>query len=70
MAEARVFDERWGSVYRLWRRRDLNLGFTKEDDAEAVRENRRRFREAVSREGDATELVCVRQVHGACRRES
>lgn len=41
----------------------MNLGFTKDDDAEAVRENRRRFLREVY--GDAgPEFVTVRQVHG------
>jgi YfiH family protein len=42
---------------------DLNLGFTKDDDADLVRENRRRFVEAVAGEA-GWPLAAVRQVHG------
>ena len=41
---------------------DLNLGYTKADDAELVAENRRRFVKACA--GEALPLVAVRQVHG------
>ena len=61
------FSTRDEGVSTVYGGKDLNLGFTKEDNAEAVRENRRRFREAVS-QGDAAELVCVRQVHGRVTR--
>ena len=43
----------------------LNLGWTKEDEAEAVRENRRRFVRAAVRSGDGMALVGLRQVHSA-----
>jgi polyphenol oxidase len=43
---------------------ELNLGWTREDDAAAVAENRRRFVEAVGR-GSELALVTIRQVHGA-----
>jgi YfiH family protein len=46
---------------------DLNLGWTPDDPAELVAENRRRFTDAVWREGSAPHgplLITVRQVHG------
>jgi len=57
------FSTRLGGVSTVYGGADLNLGFTKDDDAAAVRENRRRFLEAAS--GGATvRLETVRQVHG------
>ncbi len=45
---------------------DLNLGWTKEDDAANVIENRRRFGAAITAlEDRSVPLITVRQVHGA-----
>ena len=44
-------------------RGELNLGFTKDDDAENVRRNRMAFVKAVGGEG-TWEMVSARQVHG------
>jgi YfiH family protein len=56
------FSTRRGGVSSAYGKGELNLGFTREDEAEAVQENRRRFLEAVGASG---ELATVRQVHGA-----
>ncbi len=65
---AHGFSTRCGGVSRVYRPElsvgdgDLNLGYTEQDDAEHVRENRRRFLEAL----DAPELdrfALMRQVH-------
>ena len=57
------FSTRAGGVSDVYGPAELNLGFTDADEAERVRENRRRFAEAVA--GDARPMVVVRQVHGA-----
>jgi YfiH family protein len=57
------FSTRVGGVSRVYGGNDLNLGFTKDDSPEAVRENRRRFAEAVSGVAGLP-IVAVRQVHG------
>jgi polyphenol oxidase len=57
------FSTRVGGVSAVYGGRTLNLGFTKEDDPAAVRENRRLFMEAVAG-SEAGPLVTVRQVHG------
>ena len=57
------FSTRVGGVSRVYGGDDLNLGFTKDDLPEAVRENRRRFAEAVSGVPNLP-IVAVRQVHG------
>jgi polyphenol oxidase len=44
---------------------DLNLGFTEADDRGAVVENRERFVEALSGNGE-TPLILVRQIHSNC----
>lgn len=50
------------TVYGAEVKRELNLSWTKEDDAENVVENRRRFAKAVA--GDvATQMVTLRQIH-------
>ncbi len=56
------FSTRSGGVSTVYGGEDLNLGLTKDDDAESVRENRRRFVEAVT--GAGLPMVAVRQVHG------
>ena len=56
------FSTRVGGVSDVYGTGELNLGHTKEDAPERVRENRRRFAEAVA--ADARPMVTVRQVHG------
>lgn len=58
------FSTRRGGVSRAYTEdaSDLNLGFTKADAAEAVRENRELFVEAVTGSRE-TPLITVRQVH-------
>ena len=56
------FSTRAGGVSSIYGEGSLNLGFTKEDDAANVAENRRRF--AASRGGCGTgKLVTLRQIH-------
>lgn len=57
------FSVRAGGVSEVYGAGALNLGLTKDDDAGAVAENRRRLVEAVAGSGEAG-LVAVRQVHG------
>jgi YfiH family protein len=62
------FSTRQGGVTTVYRAGrdlagDLNLGFTQHDLPEAVRENRRRFAEAVTGSPDLA-VIAVRQVHG------
>lgn len=57
------FSTRAGGVSTVYGGEDLNLGFTKDDDADLVLENRRRFLEAVAGEA-GWPLAAVRQVHG------
>ena len=58
------FGGRWGGVSAVYGEPgQLNTGWTKEDAAEAVTENRRRLVKALG-EDDAFELVTMRQVHG------
>jgi YfiH family protein len=62
------FSTRVGGVSTVYGGSDLNLGFTREDEPEAVRENRRLLAEAVS--GVAGKpIVAVRQVHGTTVRQ-
>ena len=57
------FSTRLGGVSEVYGRAgDLNLGFTGEDDAERVRENRRRLVEQATGDG-AVPLVGIRQIH-------
>ena len=56
------FSTRAGGVSEGYGGGALNLGFTQDDDAGAVRENRRRFVHAVA--GQVWPLAAVRQVHG------
>ena len=64
------FSTRTGGVSRVYRREpiptlgDLNLGFTASDDAESVRENRRRFRNALGAPA-IKHFVLLRQEHTA-----
>ncbi|MDE1160570.1 MAG: peptidoglycan editing factor PgeF [Acidobacteriaceae bacterium] len=51
------------TVYNSEGRKELNLGWTKDDDPEAVRENRDRFLHAVTGGATDSELVTVRQTH-------
>jgi YfiH family protein len=57
------FSTRRGGVSTVYGGNDLNLGFTKDDSPEAVRENRRSFAETVSG-ATGVPVVAVRQVHG------
>ncbi len=62
------FSTRSGGVSSLYGGNSLNLGWTREDDPDAVRENRRRFVHAVTGElvVDAPfALVGMRQIHSA-----
>jgi YfiH family protein len=57
------FSTRMGGVSTVYGPEELNLGFTRDDDAEAVAANRTLFLEAVA--GDVrAEMLTVRQVHG------
>jgi hypothetical protein len=56
------FSTRAGGVSSIYGERSLNLGFTKEDDAANVAENRRRLVGAVAGAGKAR-LVTLRQIH-------
>jgi YfiH family protein len=57
------FSTRQGGLSTVYGGRDLNLGFTRDDDPQAVAANRERFLRAVARD-DAATMVTVRQVHG------
>jgi YfiH family protein len=57
------FSTRLGGVSAVYGGGDLNLGFTKDDDAELVRENRRLWAATVAGE-DGWPVLTVRQVHG------
>ncbi len=57
------FSTRVGGVSTVYGGHDLNLGFTRDDTPEAVRENRRRAAEAIAGQPEPP-LVAVRQVHG------
>jgi YfiH family protein len=57
------FSTRAGGVSTVYEGETLNLGWTKEDDPAAVKENRRRFLAAVDGQKDGGVLVGVRQVH-------
>jgi hypothetical protein len=62
------FSTRPGGVSGVYGGNSLNLGWTKEDDASAVIENRRRFVEAIGGKPDdkpGLVLVGVRQIHSA-----
>lgn len=65
-----AFSTRTGGVSTVYRpslsagQGDLNLGFTPQDDAEAVRENRRRFLSALSANG-IDRFALLRQQHSA-----
>jgi polyphenol oxidase len=60
------FSTRSGGVSTIYGGHSLNLGWTKEDEASSVTENRRRFVSALAdkaeNNADPT-LVCVRQIH-------
>lgn len=56
------FSTRARGVSAVYGGRSLNLGWTKDDDAASVAENRRRFLEAIGGE-DRLALVGVRQIH-------
>jgi YfiH family protein len=61
------FSTRQGGVSRVYgggEHGDLNLGFTGDDDPDAVRENRRRFAAEAGRDDQDFPLIAVRQVHG------
>ncbi len=58
------FSTRSGGTSTVYGPGQLNLGFTTDDEPERVRENRRRFVEAVTG-GESGSLITVRQVHGA-----
>ena len=60
------FSTRVGGVSEVYGEGTLNLGFTAEDRAEAVEENRRRL---VEEAGGGWRLVVLRQVHGVEVRE-
>ncbi len=63
-----AFSTRTGGISRVFRvgspkeTGDLNLGFTKQDDAEAVRENRRRFLNAIGA-GNFKSFALLQQKH-------
>jgi polyphenol oxidase len=57
-----AFSTRPGGVSTPYGAPSLNLGFTKEDDSASVRENRRRFTQAIA---PTTTLVVPRQIHSA-----
>ena len=58
------FSSRSGGVSDVYGGSDLNLGFTKDDVATAVCENRGRFAHAVSGKSGVP-IIAVHQVHGA-----
>ena len=55
------FSTRAGGASTVYGGRTLNLGWTKEDDAADVAQNRRALVDAVA--GDGARLVTVRQIH-------
>jgi len=57
------FSTRKGGVSMVYGGESLNLGWTKEDEAASVAENRRRFLRAVCGEGGGFSLVGMRQIH-------
>lgn len=61
------FSTRLGGVSRTYRRRTLNLGFTKDDSKKAVERNRTQFLDKLIGEGPKTRrsvsLVTLRQIH-------
>jgi polyphenol oxidase len=57
------FSTRLGGVSSVYGGRTLNLGWTKEDDAASVAENRRRFLAELNGQQDGSMLVGVRQIH-------
>jgi polyphenol oxidase len=57
------FSTRGGGVSTVYDGEALNLGWTREDDAAAVSENRRRFLRALEGERGDSVLVGVRQIH-------
>lgn len=63
------FSTRAGGVSQVYGDKSLNLGWTAEDNPDAVRENRRILVETVAGEGSVTggmvKLVTVRQVHSS-----
>ena len=66
------FSTRTGGVSAVYGGNSLNLGWTKEDDPDAVRENRQRFVQAVASPQNSPQsgpqpftLIGVRQVHSA-----
>ena len=66
------FSTRLGGVSSVYGGNALNLGWTKEDDAASVKENRKRFLQAASEPSRSTvsfTLVGVRQIHSAIIRE-
>lgn len=57
------FSTRDGGVSKVYGGSTLNLGWTKEDDATSVAENRRRFLAAVCRRRVGSVLVGAKQIH-------
>jgi polyphenol oxidase len=57
------FSTRKGGVSTVYGGNSLNLGWTKEDEAALVTENRRRFLQAVCGQDAGVSLVGVRQIH-------
>jgi polyphenol oxidase len=57
------FSTRQGGISSIYGGRTLNLGWTKEDDAASVAENRRRFLAEFNGQDDGSVLVGVRQIH-------
>ena len=57
------FSTRMGGVSTVYGGNSLNLGWTKEDEAALVAENRRRFLQAVCGQDVGVSLVGVRQIH-------
>jgi YfiH family protein len=57
------FSTRMGGVSKVYGGNSLNLGWTKEDEAALVAENRRRFLLAVCGQDGGVSLVGVRQIH-------
>lgn len=57
------FSTRANGVSRVYGETSLNLGWTKEDDPAAVKENRRRFQQAMEDGSSPFAWVTLRQVH-------
>ena len=57
------FSTRDGGISQVYGGSTLNLGWTKEDDATSVTENRRRFLAAVCGQRADSALVGVKQIH-------